>query len=33
LAGMRERLALVGGSLEAGPDGAGWLVIAEVADA
>ncbi|MDX6280185.1 MAG: hypothetical protein QOH03_1256, partial [Kribbellaceae bacterium] len=33
LAGMRERLALVGGSLEAGPDGNGWLVIAEVADA
>ncbi|GAA0944999.1 histidine kinase [Kribbella koreensis] len=33
LAGMRERLALVGGSLEAGPDDDGWLVIAEVADA
>ncbi|MFI5708930.1 sensor histidine kinase [Kribbella sp. NPDC051620] len=33
LAGMQERLALVGGSLEAGPDGNGWLVVAEVADA
>lgn len=33
LAGMRERLALVGGKLDAGPDGDGWLVIAEVADA
>ncbi|NEA35773.1 sensor histidine kinase [Streptomyces sp. SID13031] len=33
LAGMRERLALVGGRLEAGPDGDGWLVMAEVADA
>jgi signal transduction histidine kinase len=33
LAGMRERLALVGGKLAAGPDGDGWLVIAEVADA
>ncbi|MDX6263913.1 MAG: hypothetical protein QOH84_5601 [Kribbellaceae bacterium] len=33
LAGMRERLALVGGKLEAGPDGDGWLVVAEVTDA
>ncbi|MEV8372820.1 histidine kinase [Kribbella sp. NPDC056861] len=33
LTGMRERLALVGGKLEAGPDGDGWLVVAEVADA
>lgn len=33
LAGMRERLALVGGSLEAGPVNDGWLVVAEVADA
>jgi signal transduction histidine kinase len=32
LAGMRERLALVNGTLEAGPDGDGWLVIAEVPD-
>ena len=32
LAGMRERLALVGGRLEAGPDGDAWLVVAEVAD-
>jgi len=30
LTGMRERLALVGGTLAAGPDGADWLVIAEV---
>ncbi|MFF0270289.1 sensor histidine kinase [Kribbella sp. NPDC004536] len=33
LAGMRERLALVGGTLTAGPDPAGsgdWLVVAEV---
>jgi signal transduction histidine kinase len=33
LPGMRERLALVGGKLEAGPDGDGWLVVAEVKDA
>jgi signal transduction histidine kinase len=32
LAGMRERLALVNGTLEAGPDGDDWLVVAEVAD-
>lgn len=32
LAGMRERLALVDGKLEAGPDGDDWLVVAEVAD-
>ncbi len=30
LAGMRERLALVGGTLTAGPNGADWLVVAEV---
>ncbi|MBP2473970.1 signal transduction histidine kinase [Crossiella equi] len=30
LTGMRERLALVGGTLTAGPDGDGWLVRAEV---
>ena len=30
LAGMRERLALVGGRLTAGPDGGGWAVEAEV---
>ncbi|MFI5728489.1 sensor histidine kinase [Kribbella sp. NPDC051587] len=30
LTGMRERLALVGGTLTAGPDGDDWLVIAEV---
>ncbi|HEX3783610.1 MAG TPA: histidine kinase [Pseudonocardiaceae bacterium] len=35
LTGMRERLALVGGSLSAGapPDGEGWQVVAEVPDA
>jgi hypothetical protein len=27
---MRERLALVGGTLTAGPDGDDWLVVAEV---
>ncbi|QNE23257.1 sensor histidine kinase [Kribbella qitaiheensis] len=32
LAGMRERLALVNGKLEAGPDGDDWLVVAAVAD-
>ncbi|WP_432890736.1 sensor histidine kinase [Kribbella sp. CA-245084] len=32
LAGMRERLALVGGTLMAGPDGDDWLVVAEVPD-
>ncbi len=32
LTGMRERLALVDGKLEAGPDGDDWLVVAEVAD-
>ncbi|MEU0089025.1 histidine kinase [Kribbella sp. NPDC006257] len=32
LAGMRERLALVKGTLEAGPVGDDWLVVAEVAD-
>ncbi|MEU4197969.1 histidine kinase [Kribbella sp. NPDC026611] len=31
LAGMRERLALVGGTLTAGADGDDWLVVAEVA--
>lgn len=30
LTGMRERLALVGGSLSAGPDESGWAVLAEV---
>ena len=30
LAGMGERLALVGGTLTAGPDGDDWLVVAEV---
>ncbi|GAA2803024.1 sensor histidine kinase [Crossiella cryophila] len=30
LTGMRERLALLGGTLTAGPDGDGWLVRAEV---
>ncbi|GAA1195574.1 histidine kinase [Pseudonocardia alaniniphila] len=33
LTGMRERLALVGGHLTAGPDGPGWTVVAEVPDA
>ncbi|MFI5693448.1 sensor histidine kinase [Kribbella sp. NPDC051586] len=32
LTGMRERLALVGGTLTAGPDGDDWLVVAEVPD-
>ncbi|MDX3006665.1 histidine kinase [Kribbella solani] len=32
LAGMRERLALIGGTLTAGPDGDDWLVVAEVPD-
>jgi signal transduction histidine kinase len=32
LAGMRERLALVGGTLTADPDGDDWLVVAEVPD-
>ncbi|MFI6831339.1 sensor histidine kinase [Kribbella sp. NPDC050241] len=32
LTGMRERLALVGGTLTAGPDGDDWLVVAEVGD-
>jgi signal transduction histidine kinase len=32
LAGMRERLALVGGTLAAGPDGDDWLLVAEVPD-
>lgn len=32
LAGMRERLALVSGKLEAGPDGDDWLLVAEVPD-
>ena len=32
LAGMRERLALVGGTLAAGPDGDDWLVVAAVLD-
>jgi signal transduction histidine kinase len=30
VAGMRERAALLGGRLEAGPDGDGWLVDVEV---
>jgi signal transduction histidine kinase len=30
LAGMRERLALIGGTLTAGADGDDWLVVAEV---
>jgi signal transduction histidine kinase len=30
LVGMRERVALFGGRLEAGPDGAGWRVRAEL---
>ncbi len=30
LVGMRERAALVGGSVTAGPDGRGWVVRAEV---
>jgi signal transduction histidine kinase len=33
LTGMRERLALVGGRLTAGPDGGGWSVVAEVPNA
>lgn len=33
LTGMRERLALVGGHLTAGPDGSGWTVAAEVPEA
>ena len=34
LTGMRERLALVGGTLVAGPraDGDGWLVVAEIGE-
>jgi signal transduction histidine kinase len=32
LAGMRERLALVGGTSTAGPDRDDWLVVAEVPD-
>ncbi|MGW6282608.1 sensor histidine kinase [Kribbella sp. NPDC055071] len=32
LAGMRERLALVGGTLTAGSDGDDWLVVAEVSN-
>ncbi|MEU4602268.1 histidine kinase [Kribbella sp. NPDC023972] len=32
LAGMRERLALVGGTSTAGPDGDDWLVVADVPD-
>ncbi|MGW7680087.1 sensor histidine kinase [Kribbella sp. NPDC054772] len=32
LAGMRERLALVDGTLTAGPDGDDWFVVAEVRD-
>jgi signal transduction histidine kinase len=30
LVGMRERVALFGGSLEAGPHGGGWRVRAEL---
>jgi signal transduction histidine kinase len=30
LAGMRERLLLIGGSLHAGPDGGRWMVTAEL---
>ena len=30
LVGMRERVALFGGRLDAGPDGAGWRVRAEL---
>jgi signal transduction histidine kinase len=30
LAGMRERLLLVGGTLSVGPDGGDWIVVAEV---
>jgi signal transduction histidine kinase len=33
LTGMRERLALVGGHLHAGPDGTGWMVRAEITGA
>jgi signal transduction histidine kinase len=30
LVGMRERAALVGGSVQAGPDAGGWTVVAEL---
>jgi signal transduction histidine kinase len=30
LAGMRERVALLGGTLRAGPDGEGWMVALEL---
>lgn len=33
LAGMRERLLLIGGSLHAGPDGGRWVVAAELPQA
>jgi signal transduction histidine kinase len=33
LAGLRERLLLLDGALTAGPDGAGWVVVATVPDA